>query len=1249
MIRRRSVLLCVGLLSAGTLAASVVPNAGAAEPLSDHLLRPLAGADSGTFPGSEVPVGDLDARGPRLAPLPGAKAVVASLGEGVAVSWNQFGTPRNLSRPGGWLATGLAGSPMEVARTFLRRNSALVGLTVAQVDALEVVYDQQLPSSPAHVILLRQRAGGFPLVEGGLISIGVRDDAVATMSTSAVSNQSLNTSTARLTPAQAVLAAAKEVGVSRLGLGDLTVGKVDQAGFTRVAAKGLAQTQLTRLRALPTADKGLRLVYETDIQDVAGGRALAVVSFVDAVTGDVLVRRDAVDTAAVGTQNVASMRSIGMQAQAAPGGGQVSGSYTADACSDKLPLTVPAGTASIAAAVAAVNPANDITFNIFRGSTVILAQDLASSPEAGTVVVDPPAKDGEVFTLNVCPFSKDGNVAPLMFVGTYATSATAIGLDALPGLPNLGLPDLVFGPATFRAFGSNPQLIKPGSTSADDRRLVCNGDKGQTSSKDLTGCDVFSYEDASPLSYDVEATTGLPTFSTIGNNAATTNAQFSTSLTPGPPAVPYSDPMRNYAPAFTDAWHTSNCDPLQTVGRADINASIVNLFTGHNATHDFSYRLGLVEKTGALQVNNFGKGGVEGDLELGNSQNAAATNPTFQVTNEVTVPASGVGLTGRNNANQITLQDGVPGITNQYLFEPVAGFYGPCADGDLDSSIFLHEYTHAISNRLIAGPDGTLSGQQGRSMGESWSDLVAVEYLQAFDLAGKRGEDPFSVGAYATGDNFNGIRDYNLRPANNPLTYGEFGFDSTGAEVHADGEIWNAIQFVVREALQKKYDAQFPSTNVALQKACALGHDAAGKVHSTFAGCPGNRRWVQYLFDGMILQADSTPSFVDIKNNMLAADMMRTKGADQQVMADAFAARGLGADSASVDSEDTDPTPGYKSPTAANNANVTFKLVDDKTGAPVKGGVYMGTFHARSTAIATTLGGSNPDATAPIVKGTYPLTVQAPGYGIQRFTATFAPGTTTKTFRLATNLASKTKGASVTGEGGVRLDNVIDDSEATDGGFDGTVDDLPIDGRTLTVDLAGGLNTINKIAVSALHHPADPDVDGDFQGRLLGVHTFDLQASTDGGKTFKTVYTSPSNFFPVSAPRATAPNINLRTVTLPKPVTADHLRMVVKTNTCTGVAGFAGGGLKNAVAEALASSDCAGGTGSQQVTITELQAFGAVAPTAVTPPGTNGPVVAAPTTSVGRLPATGAQTGVTLLGLALLGLAGYVVRRRRTV
>jgi len=144
----RPALAVVGLLTAG-LAASTISTASAVEPVSAHLKRPLAGVDSGTFPGSEVPLDNRDNRGPRKVSLPGAIASAAGLGGGVSVSWNQYGTPRTLTRPGGWLATALAGAPVDAARNFLKARSALVGLTPAEVDGLEVVYDSALSGSPA--------------------------------------------------------------------------------------------------------------------------------------------------------------------------------------------------------------------------------------------------------------------------------------------------------------------------------------------------------------------------------------------------------------------------------------------------------------------------------------------------------------------------------------------------------------------------------------------------------------------------------------------------------------------------------------------------------------------------------------------------------------------------------------------------------------------------------------------------------------------------------------------------------------------------------------------------------------------------------------------------------------------------------------------------------------------------------------------------------------------------------------------
>ena len=992
----------------------------------------------------------------------------------------------------------------------------------------------------------------------------------------------------------------------------------------------------------------------------------------------------------------------------------MTGTYTATACSDPATLSVPVGTKSIAAYAAAANPANDITLDILRGGTSIAHGDTLTSPEVATATLAAPATSADVFALQVCPYDNTV-IAPFNYFGGYTTSDQTSPSISLPtGLA--ANPDLQ-GPGTYKVFQSSPKLAPTANTAAD-QALLCDTSPSVVIAKPVT-CDAFSQRDngrfgdaaggkgASPFPYDVDPVTGLPTFATIGNNAITTNAQASTSLTPGPPAVPFTAPgTRDYAPGFTDSWRSSGCDPLQTVGQADVHATITNLFVGHNRIHDFAYRLGLTEAQGALQTSNFGLQSSNPDVkeldpELGNAQNAAFTNAVFPITNQATTPAAGIGLAGRNNANQIALMDGVPGITNQYLFEPIVGFYGPCADGGLDASIFLHEYTHAISNRLVAGPATGLSGQQGGSMGESWSDLVAIQYLNSFGLAGRRGEDPLSLGAYATGNTSKGIRDYNLAPSKNPLNYAEFGFDSTGPEVHADGEIWNGIQMTVRQAMIDAYTTsgtQDPTALAALSKACALGQTATGAPHSTFDGCPGDRRWVQYLFDGMILEANGDPSFVDIKNTMLAGAQLRNQPDDQQVLADAFASRGLGVLSKSDTSEDTDPTPSFAAPAAARNATVTFDLVDSATGAKVPGKVFAGTYQARAVPVATTLPGKQPPTTS-FVGGTYSFLAQAAGFGLQRFSATFAPGTTTnQRVQLDRNVASKASGAKVTGDGGVRLDNVADDDEATDGGFDGTSGSTPVAGRAITVAL-DGYKTISKIAVSALHHPVDSTVTGDFQGRMLGVRAFDLQASTNGGKTFTTVYRSADDFFPADRPRPTAPDINLRTVDLPSPVTADHLRMVIRSNQCTGGPDF-NGRQKSANAIALnGDSACAytagvpkaGTAGAKamavsapdttnaqafQVTVTELEAFGTptsapagVTPTATAPAtspansaagspatspagkGSSSPQVGGAPVRGRALAATGGSVALGVMALLLMGGAALGLRatRRRGV
>ena len=1167
-------------------------------------------------------VGDADRRGPVLAPTAAARAAATSLGA-VEVSWNQYGTPRTLTRGGAPLATGLAGSDAEaVARSFLSTHAGLFGLSAADLAALSVVSDTALSSSQARVVLLRQSLGGLALAEDGQVAVLLTGGSVYSVTGSLVPTAVLGSAPSlspSLSATAAVRAAASDAGVVGAASIDLATSGTDALGFTGVRSSKLAQPARTRLRIMPTTDRGARLVWQTLVQDVAGAEALAVTSYVDAGTGQVLLRLDGVDTVAQGTSTGLAL---------APAGGPVTGSYTSPACSTAIPMAIDPGTRTIAGLAASTNGDYDITIYVYRNGVQIGYGDLLTSPETVTADVTPAAIAADVFTAKICPFAP--NTDQVNFVYAWGSSTVQ---GAAVQMPDLTVADQSqLDPASFRMFRNSPALV---NASDADRSTVCVSGPVNTAlvpTKDLSTCDHFTFLDGSPNGHDTIA--GIPSGITSGNNALTTNAQASTSLTPGAPGTPgVSTPVRTFNPAFSDSWADSGCDPASIVNpaqnNADIQAAIVNLFSGHNQVHDFAYLLGLTEPRGALQVDNFGHPGAAGDPEVGNAQNAAATN---------TVVAPSGALTGRNNANQITLMDGVPGITNQYLFEPVVGFYGGCADGDLDASIFLHEYGHAISNRLVAGPDSTLSGQQAGSMGESWSDLIAVEYLQAFGLAGNIGSDPYSVGAYATANNDKGIRDFNLLPAKNPLTYGQFGFDATGPEVHADGEIWNAIQMRVREALMQAHDSTAPSSDLVLQEACALGRTAVGGAHSTFLGCPGNRRWVTYLFDGMIAQANGSPTMVDIKNTMLASAGVRGQTADVVTMADAFAERGLGASSSSAGTSDTDPTPGYDSPTAGHNASVTFAVVDAVTGTPVPNAkVFVGTFEARSTPVATSAA-----PTAPIIGGVeHKLLVQAPGYGLQRFLVTFSQGsTTTSTLAVQKNLASATNGATVASGPGAsqNLAKVIDDTEATDGAFTGAA----VAGRYLTVDL-GGAQTVSAIAVSALHHPAGNGADTTtVQNRLQGLRNFTLQASSDGGATYSDVYVSADEFgvdgmFPGVRPRATAPNLQLKTVNLPTPVTADHLRLVVASNQCTGSAVFDApdGTLEN---DPLVNPKCgAVAAHAQQVGITELQAF--AAPMTLTDSPVDGPNPVVPEAPVAVL--------LPLVAAALVGVAA--VRRRRSL
>ena len=150
---------------------------------------------------------------------------------------------------------------------------------------------------------------------------------------------------------------------------------------------------------------------------------------------------------------------------------------------------------------------------------------------------------------------------------------------------------------------------------------------------------------AAPGPWDTFTVGGTSTQTTAGNNANTREA-WASPLTPGGTfQAPVPRPASTRRPSPTRGTTPSAPRPQLLPGGNDIFASVTNLFASHNRMHDYSYYLGFTEANYNMQVDNLGRGGVSGDPEIGNAQAGALTggNPSYL---------------GRDNANQITLQDG---------------------------------------------------------------------------------------------------------------------------------------------------------------------------------------------------------------------------------------------------------------------------------------------------------------------------------------------------------------------------------------------------------------------------------------------------------------------------------------------------------------------------------------------------------------------------------------------------------------
>ena len=589
----------------------------------------------------------------------------------------------------------------------------------------------------------------------------------------------------------------------------------------------------------------------------------------------------------------------------------------------------------------------------------------------------------------------------------------------------------------------------------------------------------FGANDASPNGY-VDPTgiagTGVTTF---GNNA-NAHANWSNFIGPvdqGPRPV---SPTGQFDYRFADNWGTSKCDP--TAYPQDQEPASTNLFYQHNRIHDQYYRLGFTESGGNFQLDNFGKDGNPGDPIQGLVQAGAVSggSPTY---------------TGRDNAYMLTLPDGIPPWSGMFLWEPIDdAFEGPCADGDFDAGVIQHEYSHGLSNRYVGTEDGALGSHQSGSMGEGWGDWYALDHLHREGF-----QTDSVVGAYVTGNPTRGIR--NWAYDENPTTFGDIGYDLVGPEVHADGEIWTATLWQMRKALVAKYGQQ-------------EGSDISEHI----------------VTDAMPLSPNN-PSMLDERTAIMTALDNRYHARDDfdalvDTVYSVFAQRGMGASAYNHVTEedptggnDTDGVPGFDNRNPALNGTISGTVFNASTGAPVEGArIMLGRFEARATPVATT--GPSGAFRIPATQATYPVTVQARGFGSKTFDGVLVTKgrTTTKNLALSPNLASEANGAtSVTGA----ADKAMDDTEASSW--------KTAEGTSAVIKLAKAA-TVTSVQVSAYTN-----------SRFEGLKSFTLQTSTDG-VNWKTQSVGGTNAFGYQAPRPVVPDLHYKTFTLPTATKAGFIR-----------------------------------------------------------------------------------------------------------
>jgi len=212
-------------------------------------------------------------------------------------------------------------------------------------------------------------------------------------------------------------------------------------------------------------------------------------------------------------------------------------------------------------------------------------------------------------------------------------------------------------------------------------------------------------------------------------------------------------------------------DSSATDAKKNYQAAVTNAFYITNILHDFYYVYGFTEKYGNFQTNNWGRGGEGNDQLIVFIQNSGGNNNAYMIS----------GADGRNPRMKLLVYNRIKDFERDPAFS---------------NQVIIHEYTHAVSARLVGGPSQTSCFKlaEADAVNEGISDFFSL----LLDV--KKGDTRQKEVTWAQWLSNGTSRKYKYSTNQkvNPMKYGDLTHDgSKDIESHFGGQLFASMMYDV--------------------------------------------------------------------------------------------------------------------------------------------------------------------------------------------------------------------------------------------------------------------------------------------------------------------------------------------------------------------------------------------------------------------------------------------------------------------